>query len=367
MERVDLAIVGGGPVGLATAIFAARAGMRATVLEARSEPIDKACGEGIMPRGVALLRELGVELRGRPFAGIRFLSRGVIAEGRFPGEPGLGVRRTALSEALRARARALGVAIASGCALRSFREHGDGVALDTSAGPLSAPWLIGADGLHSLVRRACGLDGGTRARSRFGMRRHFRVEPWSPLVEVYWADDAEAYVTPVARDEIGIAILWRGEERRFDALLARFPALAARVDGCAPASTVRGAGPFARGALGCQRGRVALVGDAAGALDPLTGEGITVGLLSARALVAAIAEGAPLARYERERHAILRTPRALARLLLVAAERPLLRHAFVSLVARHPALFDRLVALNAGEGFRSRALAVGDPVSGGAR
>jgi len=367
MERVDLAIAGGGPVGLATAIFAARAGMRATVLEARREPVDKACGEGIMPRGAALLRALGVELSGRPFEGIRFLSRGVIAEGRFPGEPGLGVRRTALVEALRARARALGVPVASGCALRAWRESGDGVALETSAGPLAASWLIGADGLHSAVRRSSGLDREIRARGRFGVRRHFRVEPWSPLVEVYWADDAEAYVTPVARNEIGIAILWRGDGRRFGELLARFPALCARVAGAEPTSDARGAGPFTQRARGCQRGRVALVGDAAGALDPLTGEGITVGLLSARALVAAIAEGAPLARYQRERRAILRVPRALAELLLVAAARPRLRHAFVAAVARHPALFDRLVALNAGEGFRSRAVPVGDPVSGSAR
>jgi flavin-dependent dehydrogenase len=193
------------------------------------------------------------------------------------------------------------------------------------------------------------------------------VEPWSPLVEVHWADDAEAYVTPVARDEIGIAILWRGDGRGFDELLARFPALCARVRGAEPTSDARGAGPFSRRARRCQRGRVALVGDAAGCLDPLTGEGISVGILSARALVAAIARGEPLRAYERRRRRLLALPRALTGLLLFAADRPRARHAFVSAVARHPELFDLLVALNAGEGFRARQALVRDPVSGGAR
>jgi flavin-dependent dehydrogenase len=353
MERADLAIAGAGPVGLATAIFAAHAGLRAVVLERRSgERCDKACGEGVMPRGAALLRELGVELRGRPFEGIRFLSRGVIAEGRFPGEPGWGVRRTALAHALRERARALGVEIANGCAVRSWRERRDEIEIDTTAGALGASWLVGADGLHSTVRRRSGLERRARAPERYGIRRHFRVEPWTSLVEVHWAEGAEAYVTPVARDEIGIACLCRGDGRGFDELLALFPALRERLSGAEPTSDVLGAGPFSRRARRCHSGRVVLVGDAAGCLDPLTGEGITVGLLSARALVRVIAAGAPLARYAAERRRLMLVPRALTQLLLVAAYHPRIRHGFARVVARCPALFDRLVALDAGEGFR---------------
>ena len=259
-DSADLAIAGAGPVGLATAIFAARAGLHAVVLERRrGEPIDKACGEGIMPRGVALLRELGVELPGRPFEGVRFFSRGAIAEGHFPREPGRGVRRTALSGALRERARALGVEVVSGAAVRDWRETGDRVRVETTAGALSAAWLIGADGLHSIVRRQSGLERRSRTPERYGIRRHFRVEPWSSLVEVHWVDDAEAYVTPVARDEVGIAILWRGDGRRFDDLLALFPALHARLRGAEPTSDVSGAGPFSRRARRSHRGRVVLV------------------------------------------------------------------------------------------------------------
>ncbi len=361
-DSVDLAIAGGGPIGLATAIFAARTGLGAIVLERRRDaPLDKACGEGIMPRGVALLRELGVDLRGQPFEGVRFLSRDVVAEGRFPGEPGLGVRRTALALALRQRVRSLGIEVVHDCAVRDWRERGDEIAIETSAGPLSAAWLIGADGVHSTIRRQSGLESRSRAPRRFGIRRHFRVEPWSSLVEVHWADDAEAYVTPVARDEVGIACLWRGDGRRFDDLLELFPALHARLRGAEPTSAVLGAGPFAR-ARGCHRGRVALVGDAAGALDPLTGEGITVGLLSAQSLVAALARGNPLGAYARRRRRLLTVPRALAGLLLFAADRPRVRHGFVRVVARHSGFFDRLIALNAGEVWARRVRAR-DPLS----
>jgi flavin-dependent dehydrogenase len=363
MERVDLAIAGGGPVGLSVAIFAARAGLRPIVLERRSAGrSDKACGEGIMPRGVALLRELGVEVRGRPFEGIRFLSRGVVAEGRFPREPGRGVRRTALAEALRESALALGVQIADGCAVRDWRENREGIEVETSAGSLRAAWLIGADGLHSAVRRRSGLERRARARPRYGIRRHFRVEPWSSLVEVYWADGAEAYVTPVARDEVGIAFLWRGDGRDFDELLELFPALRERLAGAEPTSDVLGAGPFTRRARRPYRGRVALVGDAAGCLDPLTGEGITVGLLSARSLVTTIARGAPLRAYAMQRRRLMLVPRALTQLLLVAAHRPRVRHGFARVVARHPALFDRLVALDAGEGLALRSAPSRTPI-----
>jgi flavin-dependent dehydrogenase len=247
------------------------------------------------------------------------------------------------------------VEIVQGCAVRSWRESPRGIGIATTAGELSAAWLIGADGVHSEVRRRSGLSLPRAARRRFGVRRHFRVEPWSSLVEVHWADGAEAYVTPVARDEIGIACLWRGGGDFAD-LLERFPALRERVRGAEPTSAALGAGPFAR-ARACHRGRVALVGDAAGALDPLTGEGITVGLLSARALVATLARGESLHAYARHRRRILAVPRALAGVLLFAADRPRVRHGLVRLFARQPALFDRLVALNAGEALRVRARA----------
>src|SRR5262245_45229395 len=68
------------------------------------------------------------------------------------------------------------------------------------AAGVRARWLLAADGLHSPVRHQLGLSRPARSAHRWGLRRHYAVKPWSDLVEVHWAEDAEAYVTPVARD-----------------------------------------------------------------------------------------------------------------------------------------------------------------------
>ena len=108
---IDLIVAGGGPAGLATALYAHRAGLHAVVCEPRPAPIDKACGEGLMPGAVRALRELGVEPAGMPFLGIRYLNGSASAEAAFRGGPGLGVRRTALSAALRAAVEDAGIPV----------------------------------------------------------------------------------------------------------------------------------------------------------------------------------------------------------------------------------------------------------------
>ena len=94
---IDVLIVGGGPTGLGAAILAAEAGLHATILEPRPGPIDKACGEGLMPAAAAMLARMGASpAASHPFLGIRYIDGESTAEGRFPQGPGLGVRRTAL-------------------------------------------------------------------------------------------------------------------------------------------------------------------------------------------------------------------------------------------------------------------------------
>lgn len=335
---MDLLVVGGGPVGLACAIEAAGAGMSVAVVEPRGAPVDKACGEGLMPAAVDALARLGVRPAGFPFTGIAYLdaegSRS--ARAHFCAGTGLGVRRTSLSAALTARADEVGVKRISQAAGRIV--SGDGW---VEAAGVRAGYLVAADGLHSPIRRALGLDVPMAGARRYGLRQHFALAPWSDLVEVHWARDAEAYVTPVAQDVVGVAVLCPGG-LSFDGWLERFPLLARRLRGARPASAVRGAGPLRRSARRHVSGRVLLVGDAAGYVDALTGEGIAVGLASAREAVRCVVDGCPEA-YEAAWMRATRRYRVLTGGLLWAAQQPTVRRGIVPAAARLPAVFSAIV------------------------
>ncbi len=338
-------IIGGGPVGLATAIALREQGLHVRVIDPRRPPIDKACGEGLMPDGVRWLQDHGVEIGPAEccrLRGIRYLDGETVAEARFDSDHGLGIRRVTLHRALVERAEVLGVRLEWG-----VRALGLGTGrVETTAGSLRTDWIVGADGLDSRVRRWAGLERRRRRRHRrTGVRRHFRVAPWTDVVEVHWTDDCEAYVTPVAPGETGVAILWSGEPGGFDDGLARFPALAERLAGARTASIDRGAGPLWRRARAVQSGRLALVGDAAGYLDAITGEGLALGFHEADALAEAIAEG-DLRLYERAFHELAGLPFALIRLLLFAERHPSIRRRMVRTLAREPELFARLLAIH---------------------
>jgi flavin-dependent dehydrogenase len=293
-EMLDVIVAGGGPAGLGAAILARQRGLAVRVVEPRSGAIDKACGEGLMPAAVRALASMGVDIPvSHPFEGVRYVADGWSAEGRFSTGPGLGVRRTVLHAALGARADALGVERHLG-RVKDIEQGADHVVVDG----VEARWLIAADGLHSGVRKQLGLGLPARRPRRLGIRQHFATRPWSGFVEVHWSEHAEAYVTPVSDDTVGVALLYypdvvgpAGGEPPFERLLRHFPDLAARLGD--PASQVRGAGPFEQRVKRRRVGRVLLVGDAAGYLDPLTGEGVRLGLATADAAVRAIVSGRP--------------------------------------------------------------------------
>lgn len=336
---IDLLVAGGGPVGLAVAIRGRLAGLDVTVVEPRETPIDKACGEGLMPAAVRGFHAIGVELEGRPFAGIRYVKGDRGVEARFDDGSGLGVRRTSLHGALAARADAVGVVRRTGRVEQvvQHREH-------LEAAGVSARWLVAADGLHSSVRRAIGYDRPVRGPARYGLRRHFRVAPWSNLVEVHWSEHAEAYITPVGEDLVGVALLCgaEGHRRGYDETLSHFPELRERLRGAEPVTPLRGAGPLRQAARGPSYGRVLLVGDAAGYVDALTGEGLATGLATGAAAVAAVLEGRPEA-YDARWRAATRRYRWITMSLLIAANRPMVRRAIVPSAVRAPWLFSRLV------------------------
>jgi flavin-dependent dehydrogenase len=333
---IDLLVVGGGPAGLATAVHATLAGMEAVVVEPRATPVDKACGEGVMPGGVRSLTALAVALpRGHPLRGIRYVRGLHRAEALFDEGPGIGVRRTELHAALARRAEETGVSIVSG-RVGEVTQNADSV----SAAGLRARWLVAADGLHSPIRRRLGLELPDRRPRRYGLRRHYRMKPWSDLVEVHWSSVGEAYVTPVADDLVGVAVL-STVRKSFDEHLAGFPDLLSRLAG-PPANAVRGAGPLRQRVRRRTAGRVLLVGDAAGYVDALTGEGVALALASAQAAVGCLRAGRPQD-YESQWRALSRRHRLLTGGLLRVSGHTAGARLIVPAAARLPSVFTAAV------------------------
>ncbi|CAN5301684.1 NAD(P)/FAD-dependent oxidoreductase [soil metagenome] len=328
----DILVVGGGPGGLATALHARARGLSVIVVEPRDGPIDKACGEGLMPGGLAELAALGVDPAGMPFRGIVYSDGKRRAEACFRDGAGgtalgRGIRRTTLHAALAARAKEVDTEWVS-AKVTSVTQDGDGV---TAAG-IRARYLVGADGLHSVVRRSAGIDAVVGSPRRVGLRRHYQVPVWSEFIEVHWSPYGEAYVTPVEPDLIGVAIL---STNRAD--LSCFPWLEARLRAVTP-TRERGCGPLRQVVSRRVAGRVLLVGDAAGYEDALTGEGMSLAVKQAAAAVAAIAADRP-ADYEKDWHRITRRYRWLTRGLVLATATRFGKRAIVPGAALLPGAF----------------------------
>lgn len=334
----DLIVAGAGPAGLATAVHAARAGLDTVIVDRRPGPIDKACGEGLMPHTVAQLEKLGVALGGRPFRGITYTDGVRRVEAEFRSGKGLGMRRTVLSEALHDAAADAGARIV-------YRDIGT-VTQDfagVQCGDLRARYLAAADGLHSPIRRALGLNRPARGRRRWGIRRHYAVAPWSDTVDVHWARDTEAYVTPVGDDCVGVAIL-TSEQGAFDSHLTAFPELAGRLAGAPHRSADRAAGPLRQRVRHRSAGRVMLVGDAAGYVDALTGEGLGIAFGGAELLVnCVLAERTD--DYDRQWRRMSRRYRLLTAGLLEASGLDPVRAMIVPAAAALPAAFRGIVNL----------------------
>lgn len=341
----DLVVAGGGPVGLAVAIRARLAGLSVTVLERRKPPVDQACGEGLMPSGVDRLTEKGIDLGGLSHAtlrGLRFVDDRSTTVGEVEGRPLVGLRRTLLHGALARRAEDLGAQLEWGRAVTGLRTGG----FETADGPVEGRWLVAADGRRSPVRRWAGLERRHRGSRRFGVRRHYEIRPWSDQVEVHWAVGAEAYVTPVGDEQVGVALLWKEAcGVSFDRLLGRFPRLEERLAGLPPVSRDRGGGPFGQGCRRVADGRLALVGDAAGCLDAICGDGLSVGFEEAAAVVDSLRSGEDLGRYPAVSRQVRRRARQFETLLLLLADHPGLRRRVLARLAASPGLMSRLVQL----------------------
>jgi 2-polyprenyl-6-methoxyphenol hydroxylase-like FAD-dependent oxidoreductase len=356
--NVDVAIIGGGPAGLATAIGAAVQGLKVHVFEKQNGPVDKACGEGLMPSGLSALDRLGAlkhvdRNESAPFESIVYVQEsGERAIGKLPPPGGLGLRRLELSRALRKRADEVGVVVHEHTGVRTHSRTRAGVEVVTDAETFTAGVLIGADGLNSQSRTREGLAGPTDELRRFGLRRHFAIAPWTKSVEVHFSPGVEAYVTPAGAQRVGVAFLWVAGSALvgdvdFGSLLSHFPALEEKLRGVTFDSTPRGAGPLLQHVNRRVAERFALVGDAAGYVDAITGEGITQALEGAEALAKVLPEviarnGAieAFAPYEFAAEAAFARYARLANALVWISQRPMLRRRVISLLAKSPRLFE---------------------------
>jgi len=348
VEETDVFVVGGGPAGLAAAIATRRKGFRVTVADGAEPPIDKACGEGLLPDSAAALRELGVVIRdsdGVTLRGIRFVGTGSVAEAAFPGEvTGVGVKRPVLHQRLVDRAQSLGVSLLWRTPVTGIRKEG----VIANGALVRARWIVGADGIGSRVRKWTGLNGGIGGAKRFAQRRHYRVQPWSDSVEIYWGARAQAYVTPVAGDEVGVVMISRDASVGLSAMEAEFPTLGQRLRGAqGMTGTERGAVTMTRRLRRVFAGNVVVVGDASWSVDAITGEGLCLGFRQALALGDAL-EADDLRRYAAAHRRVARPPAVAARLMLLLDGRSRLRERAIRALASDADLFARLLAIHVG-------------------
>jgi flavin-dependent dehydrogenase len=345
--RCDALIAGGGPAGLAAAIALRQKGLDVLVADALCPPIDKACGEGLMPDAQKDLAALGIQVTaqdGAPFDGIAFLSGRHYAAAHFERGTGVGIRRLQLHSLLVERCRRLGVRLVWGSRVDAAQNQS--WTLDGES--CTYRYVIGADGQSSRVRQLIGLGQGNILSRRFGARCHYRVRPWSRLVEVHWGELGQAYITPVGPEEICVATVARSPATRMDEVLASLPVLRAHLEGADSVSKMRGALTTTRKLHRVTTGNVALTGDASGSADAVTGEGIALSFRQARLLAEAIAVD-NLAIYEAGHPAILRMPHHMSRAMLMMDTWPWLRERALGLFAAQPQLFAHLLALHLGE------------------
>ena len=227
-----------------------------------------------MPETLSALELLGVKLEpheGQKFRGICFVQDCARTFADFPQRHGIGLRRKLLHERLVRRAEECGVTLLWKTPVVGI----DAYRVRLSHGVVRTRWIVGADGQGSRVRRWSGLDAAKSIKKRYARRRHYRVRPWSSYVEIHWGRHVQAYVTPIASEEVCIVITSElAEYASFDRALHQLPKLKEHLFGVEPSSRERGAVTSTHVLRKVQRRNVALAGDASGGVDAITGDGL---------------------------------------------------------------------------------------------
>lgn len=345
--KTDVFVIGGGPAGLAAAIAASQKGFKVVVADGDKPPLDKSCGEGLLPEAVEALAALGVRLTredGVTFRGIRFIDKGVVAEAAFRNRRGMGVTRLALHKKLLERAEECGVRMMWNTPVTGISTSG----VQAVGQEISARWIVGADGTKSRVRKWTGLEPASGAQYRYASRRHYGVKPWTEYMELYWGQGQQVYVTPVGPAEVCVVVISDERHARFEATWKAFPILRERLAGGETLGRERGGVTAMQSLKRVCSERVALIGDASGGVDAITAQGLRLGFEEAMALANAL-EAGDLARYQAEHRRLSRHPTFMGKILLQMGRHATLRGRAMEVLSRNPGIFSALLALHSGE------------------
>jgi flavin-dependent dehydrogenase len=317
------------------------------LIDAAIPPIDKACGEGLMPDGIEPLRTLGIVADSEDhaiFQGIRFIGEHGSVQARFPAGHGVGLRRTVLHDLLLKRAEELGVVMEWGTRVTGISP---GV-VATDRERIQTRFIVGADGQNSRVRQWAGLVRKSRTSLRIGYRRHFRVERWTDFVEVHWGDAGQVYVTPVNDREICVASISRDRHIGFDAVIAQCPKLARNLQGAVALDDIRGSATATLRLRSVVAENTALIGEASGSVDAITGEGMALAFRQAVELARAMAAN-DLRIYAAAHRQIARLPNLLGSAMLLMDRNPGVRNRALKALHNKSSIFERLLAVHLGE------------------
>jgi menaquinone-9 beta-reductase len=361
--NADVLVVGGGPAGLACAIAAARQGLSVEVIDAMKPPIDKACGEGLMPDSIESLSALGFDLDrdlrlsdSFLLRGIRFIgdpteskssSQPATTEAAFPSAPGRGIRRTLLHQLLLDRATSLGIRFHWENSVQRIASTSNSALVHTNRQTLPGRYIAGADGHHSRVATWAGLTKSSIQSRRIGLRQHYTIAPWTNFVEIYWSKFGQAYVTPNSSNEVCVAFIANKKNASSGEALSHFPTLQRHLAAAPLSGPSRGSVTFGRKLHRVATGNIALVGDASGGVDAITGEGLALCFRQAAALAIALRAG-NLALYQQAHRRIQLLPSLMSRSLVLLDRSPRLRDRVLNTFDGRPRLFERLLQMHIG-------------------
>ncbi len=306
--KKQVVIIGGGPAGLFSALKLSQNGHQVTVIEKSIWPVEKLCGEGIMPRGREILEENGLvdvidHGKRNFFRGIAYISKKHHIKVRFrDGRAGVAIERKVFANMLFQQvSRQENIRLLPNHHFKKYHKEKELFYIDVKddvtgeeikLGPFDI--LIGADGRLSKVRKQAELDADFKLPyKRIGVRSYYKISPWTDLVEVWWGDGLEAYVTPIAKDKVSVIFGWDTNEKSYhrDSLLEHIPGLASKLKDVELDGKSMVLGNLAHRAQAAYKDNLFLVGDSFTFLDGITGEGITLALTASKLLVAAIESG----------------------------------------------------------------------------